>query len=137
MTGLADSTISSFSKSTPFLLQHYAPNSFLDRFFFADDGDESNGFVKFVLPHPQTVSQACSFVAELILSFFDFRSYVESEEATELELTTFTNSTVTLSMDRASDLSDDEARDSVRLSSRELIQPRSLLIVDLAHVPTG
>ncbi|GAA5882430.1 hypothetical protein JCM16303_001727 [Sporobolomyces ruberrimus] len=108
-TLLPNSTISSFSKSTPFLLQHYAPNSFLDRFFFADDGDESNGFV----------------------------NYVESEEATELELTTFTNSTVTLSMDRASDLSDDEARDSVRLSSRELIQPRSLLIVDLAHVPTG
>jgi hypothetical protein len=73
----------------------------------------------------------------LDLTTFLSDSYVESDEATELELTKFSNSTVTLSMDRASDLSNDEARDSVRLSSKELIQPNSLLVIDLAHVPTG
>ncbi|GAA5894171.1 uncharacterized protein JCM6883_003741 [Sporobolomyces salmoneus] len=104
-----DIKFSTFSNSTPFLLQHYSPNSFFDSFFFADQGDESNGFV----------------------------NYVESEEAAELELTTFTNSAVTLSMDRDSDLSGEEARDSVRISSKELIQPNNLLLIDLAHIPTG
>jgi len=59
------------------------------------------------------------------------------EEASEMDLTSYTNSTVTLSMDRVSNLSDSERRDSVRLSSKELVQPGSLLVVDLAHIPTG
>jgi len=54
-----------------------------------------------------------------------------------MDLTSYTNSTVTLSMDRVSNLSDSERRDSVRLSSKELVQPGSLLVVDLAHIPTG
>ncbi|GAA5959202.1 hypothetical protein JCM3765_005103 [Sporobolomyces pararoseus] len=100
---------STFTNSTAFLLQHYSPRTFLDAFFFADEADESNGLV----------------------------NYVEPEEAEELELTSISNSTVVLSMDRASQLSENEARDSVRLSSKEVIHPGSLLVIDLAHVPTG
>ncbi|GAA5979823.1 hypothetical protein JCM5350_002060 [Sporobolomyces pararoseus] len=100
---------STFTNSTSFLIQNYSPHTFLDSFFFADEADESNGFV----------------------------NYVEAEEAADLELTSFSNSTVTLSMDRASKLSENEARDSVRLSSKEVIQPGSLLVIDLNHIPTG
>lgn len=74
---------------------------------------------------------------ELLTIPFRVTSYVEAEEAADLELTSFSNSTVTLSMDRASKLSENEARDSVRLSSKEVIQPGSLLVIDLNHIPTG
>ncbi|GAA6060122.1 hypothetical protein JCM10212_003530, partial [Sporobolomyces blumeae] len=97
------------SLSPALLVQDYQSNGFFDNFWFADNADESNGLV----------------------------NYLDLEEASELNLTHVAGSKAILSMDRASNLSVDEPRDSVRLSSKAVIGPGNLLVIDLAHIPTG
>lgn len=122
-----------FPRPKPFLAPALRPEQFLRQLLLCRSGRRIKRFrqVRSLLPPSRGRAQFLTFAVSTA------SSYVESDEAAELELTAFTDSTVTLSMDRDSNLSDQEARDSVRLSSKDLIQPNSLLVIDLQHVPTG
>ncbi|GAA6057739.1 hypothetical protein JCM3770_001715 [Rhodotorula araucariae] len=96
--------------ATPVLQRTYAGSSFYDQFNFWSAADPTHGSV----------------------------TYLTREAATAKKLVSVSSSgTAILQIDRTSRLAVGAPRNSVRIESKEVYQPGSLVILDLKHAPVG
>ncbi|BGP40272.1 hypothetical protein JCM10450v2_004252 [Rhodotorula kratochvilovae] len=96
--------------ATPVLKRTYAGAAFFDQFTFFSAADPTHGSV----------------------------TYLTREAATAKKLVSVSSSgTAVLQIDRTSKLAVGAPRNSVRIESKEVYQPGSLIILDLKHAPVG